>query len=44
MKCPKCGKENEDNWPILQGDGGCQECWENECGEAWWNFIGKDSE
>jgi len=39
MKCPKCGTENTDNWPIHVGDdirdGGCQECWEKECDESW---------
>jgi hypothetical protein len=43
MKCPKCGETNSDNWPIeIDGiikDGGCQECWENECNEKWWKAV-----
>jgi hypothetical protein len=39
-KCPKCGVENDDNWPLeIDGeikDGGCQDCWEADCDEAWW--------
>jgi len=44
MKCPKCGKENDDNW-ILEvrkdvfSDGGCQLCWEAECSESWWEMV-----
>ena len=43
MKCPKCGKENTDDWPLEIGDeiteGGCQDCWENQCDKSWWNAI-----
>ena len=43
LKCPKCGKANDDNWPITVGDrcldGGCQECWEEECDKAWWEAM-----
>lgn len=45
MKCPKCKKENDDNWPlIISGevlDGGCQECWEAECSVSWWMVVEK---
>lgn len=38
--CPKCGKSNDDNWPLeIKGKivlGGCQVCWEADCAEAWW--------
>jgi len=38
--CPKCGKMNDDNWPLtIDGEikeGGCQMCWEEESDEAWW--------
>lgn len=31
-KCPVCGVENDDDWPLdIDGmieDGGCQTCWE----------------
>ena len=44
MNCPKCGKENTDNWPLeINGeivDGGCQECWEIEWDEKWWLAMG----
>lgn len=45
MKCPKCGIDNTDNWPITV-DGeiklhGCTECWEAECFEKWWKVIEK---
>jgi hypothetical protein len=43
MECPKCGAKNNDNWPIrVDGkilDGGCQECWELECAESWWQMV-----
>jgi len=39
MKCPRCGKENDDNWTLKEGDGGCQGCWEDECNEAWWDMF-----
>jgi hypothetical protein len=38
--CPRCGNENQDNWPLeIDGeikDGGCQGCWEAECSRTWW--------
>jgi len=41
-KCPQCGKLNEDNWPLeINGkiiEGGCQDCWEKQCDESWWEF------
>jgi len=35
MICPKCGKENIDDWP----GGLCQDCWEEECDETWWGMV-----
>ena len=29
--CPKCGLLNGDNWPLKEGLGGCENCWEKEC-------------
>ena len=41
--CPKCGVENEENWPLAVGNeirtGGCQTCWERHCGEFWWRVV-----
>lgn len=34
--CPRCGTVNTDDWPLDEGDGGCQECWEAECSRKWW--------
>jgi len=43
MKCPKCGTENKDDWPLEIGDeiveGGCQECWETACSKSWWEMV-----
>ena len=43
MKCPLCGVENDDDWPLdTDGeikDGGCQECWEVQCDESWWKAV-----
>lgn len=43
MNCPKCNKENNDNWPITVNnnivDGGCQDCWETEIDDDWWNTL-----
>ena len=43
MKCPKCGIENEDDWPLeIDGEiveGGCQECWESACSKSWWEMV-----
>ena len=43
MKCPKCEEFNDDNWPLdIDGEikeGGCQMCWEEECGEKWWVMV-----
>jgi|TARA_B100000315_G_scaffold255848_1_gene300252 hypothetical protein len=43
MICPKCGIENEDNWPLDIDDkildGGCQECWEAECADSFWDVM-----
>jgi len=43
MKCPRCGEENTDNWPLtIDGevkDGGCQMCWEAECAKSWWEIM-----
>ena len=42
-KCPKCGKINNDDWPLeVNGeikDGGCQLCWESECSDEWWEIM-----
>lgn len=41
--CPKCGKMNDDNWPLEVGAeikwGGCQICWEAECDGKWWKMV-----
>lgn len=41
--CPKCGIENDDNWPLeIDGEileGGCQDCWEAACDESWWDAV-----
>lgn len=41
--CPICGKENSYNWPVeLNGEtkeGGCQDCWERQCGDEWWKTM-----
>jgi len=41
--CPICGIENNDDWPIEVDDkiqdGGCQDCWEAECDESWWDAV-----
>lgn len=43
MICPICKKENDDNWPVEVDnhikDGGCQDCWEKECNESWWDTV-----
>jgi len=43
MKCPKCGRENDDNYPLdVDGkivEGGCVECWENESDREWWKTV-----
>ena len=43
MICPKCGKENTDNWPLdIDGqikEGGCQTCWESETSTKWWDMV-----
>jgi len=43
MNCPLCNIENDDNWPVsVNGDikeGGCQECWEQQCDDAWWDQL-----
>jgi hypothetical protein len=43
MICPNCLKENTDNWPLsIGGDilwGGCQECWEKQCDDEWWDAM-----
>lgn len=35
MICPECKKEKDDQWP----DGTCQECWEKQVDEEWWNMV-----
>ena len=43
MICPRCGSENTDDWPVtVDGrvvNGGCQECWEDECEAEWWRLM-----
>ena len=40
---PKCGIENDDNWPLeIDGEileGGCQDCWEAACSVDWWDAV-----
>ena len=28
------------DWPLPEGDGGCTECWEEHCSQAWWSLLG----
>jgi hypothetical protein len=42
--CPRCRRDiapNETTWPVCVDarlvEGGCQECWEEECAQAWWD-------
>jgi len=46
-QCPKCGKINEDDWPLeINGEiveGGCQDCWEIQCDKSWWEYISKEA-
>ena len=41
--CPNCGTKNEDDWPVkVDGNiasGGCQECWETQTSQEWWEQI-----
>ena len=43
MECPKCGIENDDNWPLEINDkivdGGCEECWAKEIDAQWWQAV-----
>jgi hypothetical protein len=50
MICPRCGRSidsTEITWPVTLEDGcgeiildgGCQECWEAECSESWWQMA-----
>jgi len=43
MICPLCQNENSDNWPLeIDGkvvEGGCQDCWESQCDDAWWQMM-----
>lgn len=40
--CPKCGKPNNDDYPLTIGEnvveGGCVDCWEIECNREYWEF------
>ena len=40
--CPQCGTLNEDNYPLeINGkivEGGCQDCWEKQCDDSWWEL------
>ena len=42
--CPKCGNDTNISWPVLVDgkivNGGCQECWEVESDDAWWDAVG----
>lgn len=46
MKCPMCGIDNSDNWPLdIDGkivEGGCQNCWEDQSDAAWWDMVQND--
>lgn len=42
--CPRCGELSDADWPLTMPDGsvqdgGCQLCWERECGETWWALV-----
>jgi hypothetical protein len=43
QECPRCGIENTDNWPLdIDGKiiyGGCQNCWEREVDDLWWELV-----
>lgn len=45
MICPICWRENEENWPLRMPDGGirdggCQDCWERQSSQEWWQAMG----
>jgi hypothetical protein len=50
MNCPKCKREiepGEATWPrsdYAAGNDICQDCWEDECSEAFWRSMGGEDE
>lgn len=43
-RCPCCGAETDADWPVMCSDGeirdgGCQDCWETQCDESWWEMA-----
>ena len=44
MRCPICGRPNQDDWPVTDSrgvvvHGGCQNCWEDQVDAAWWDMT-----
>jgi hypothetical protein len=43
VSCPICGEPNADEWYVIVGGrieaGGCQDCWEAQCDQQWWQAV-----
>jgi len=44
MTCPLCNRPSDADWPLRMPDGsirdgGCQECWEKQTSEEWWEMV-----
>ena len=40
--CPRCKQKPEPynyTWPGKDHEEICQECWEQECDDAWWDYL-----
>lgn len=47
MRCPICGRPNQDDWPVTDSrgvvvHGGCQRCWEDEVDAKWLEVVTAD--
>lgn len=37
--CERCGIEPSEGWPGSKGGELCQDCWEAESSDAWWEEL-----
>lgn len=37
--CERCQVAPAENWPGSKGGELCQDCWEAECSESWWEMM-----
>lgn len=39
-RCVDCGLKFDPAESLMGTEGQCQDCWEEDCNRAWWEYVG----